>query len=126
MTLQILPRLNAKPQRRKALKVIDDSPQALHKARGVEIQEESKPLVRQLQVRKKLSKVNRQNLLYGLDFHDDFVLDQQIEPISVIYLEFAVVNNRDQLLSQHMGSGFSQLVNETDAVDALQKTWPQF
>jgi hypothetical protein len=126
LTLQILQRPNAKTQRRQALKVVYDSPQSLHKAWRVEIQEEAKPPVCEPQIRQELRKVNRENLLNRLDFHDDFVLNQQIEAISVVYLELAVIDNRHQLLGYHMQPGLAQLVNETYAVDALQKAWPQF
>ena len=87
MTLQIFLRLNAKPQSRQASKSVYDSPQALHKTWGVEIQKKTKPPVRQPQVGEELSSVDWKNLLNGLDFHDDFVFNQQVQPVPVVNLE---------------------------------------
>jgi len=44
----------------------------------------------------------------------------------VVYLELSVIDNRYQLLGHHTQAGLAQLVNETYAVDALQKAWPKF
>jgi hypothetical protein len=126
LTLQNLQRPNAKTQSRQALKVVYDSPQTLHKTWGVEIQEETKPPVCEPQIRQELRQVDRQNFLNRLDFHDDVILNQQIEAVSVVYLELAVIDNRYQLFGHHMQAGLAQLVNETYAVDALQKAWPKF
>jgi len=119
-------RLNAKPQSRQASKSVYDSPQALHKTWGVEIQKKTKPPVRQPQVGEELSGVDWKNLLNGLDFHDDFVLDQQVQPVPVVNLEHAVIDNWHQLLGHHTDGSLSQLVNQADPIDALQKAWPQF
>ena len=70
--------------------------------------------------------MDRQDFLDRLDFHNDFILDQQVKPVSVVELELAVVNDRYQLFGRDMKIGFSQLMDETYAVNALKKSWPQF
>ena len=66
------------------------------------------------------------NLLNGLDFHDDFVLDQQIQSVPMVNLEHAVIDDGYQLLGHHTDGSLAQLVNQAYPIDALQKTWPQF
>ena len=69
--------------------------------------------------------MHRQDFLNCLDFHDDFALNQQIKPVTVLEVEI-VIHNRNDSLGQHMHSGVSQFVHETCSVDALQETWSQF
>ena len=70
--------------------------------------------------------MDRQDFLDGLDFHNDFILYQQVEPIPVVELEFAVVNNGYQLLGHYLEPGFAELIDKTYSVHALEKAWPQF
>jgi hypothetical protein len=126
VTLQTFRRLNAKAQSRQALKLVYDSPQALHKAWSVEIQKETKPPVREPQVGEELSGVDWKNLLNGLDFHDEFILDQQIQSVTVVNLEHAIIDDRHLLFGHHTAGSLAQLVNQAYPIDALQKTWPQF
>ncbi len=69
--------------------------------------------------------MHRQDLLDRLDLHDDFVFDQQVEPISVFQLEL-VIEDRHDLLGDHVQPGFPQLMNETGPINALQKAWSEF
>jgi len=96
----------------------------LHKPGGIEIQEETESLVGEPQVRQKLCEMNGQDPFYGLDLYDDFILDQQVEPVSVLQVDLAIVYNRHQLLGHNVELDFSQFMDETDAIHAFEKTWP--
>lgn len=50
----------------------------------------------------------------------------QGEPVPIVELEFAVVNNGYQPLGDYLQPGFSELMDKTNAVHALEKPWPQF
>ncbi len=117
--------LNAKTQRRKGLEIVDHLPQPLNETWGIEVEKQAQPFVHELEVGEQLCHMNRQDLLDSLDFHDDFVLDQQIEPVTVVQLEF-VVEDRHDLLGDDVQPGVPQFMNETGPVNALQKAWSEF
>ena len=68
--------------------------------------------------------MNRQDCLHGLDFHNDFILYQQVESVAVVELEFAVINDGYQTLGHYLQPGFSELMDKTYSVNALEKAWP--
>ena len=70
--------------------------------------------------------MNWQNCLNGLDLHDDFIFDQQIQAVSVVNLKLTVVDDGHQLLSHDTQPVLSQFVHEAYPIDALEKPWPKF
>jgi len=58
------------------------------------------------------------------NFYDDFVVDQQVEPIAVVQLQF-VVEDRNDLFGNHVQASFPQFMGEARSINAFQQTWPK-
>ena len=77
---------NAKTQRRKGLEPVDHPPQTLNQPGCIEVQQQAKVLVHEPEIGQQLCKMYRQDFLDCLDFHDDFVLDQQTRMAAVMMI----------------------------------------
>ncbi len=102
----------------------DQSLDAILDARNIEIDQKSEMAVRQLEVSKKLSLVERRHFFHGLDLDDDQPTNEQIDAVGVIQLQ-PLINDRDADLFYGGNLSKPQFVQKTRFVDGLQQSWPK-
>lgn len=68
--------------------------------------------------------MHRQELLNRLNFNDYTIVDEQIEPVPVVKLDF-VIEDRHNLLRDDLEPGLPQFMDEAGAIHAFQKTWSE-
>jgi cell division protein FtsX len=68
---------------------VDKPSNPVPKHLDVEIDEQADAATREFQIRQELRFVDREQALYGFQFNDHAVFDQQINPIAAVYLNIA-------------------------------------
>lgn len=71
-------------------------------------------------VRQQLGLVYRLETLNGLEFHDDRVVDHDVEPIAHVEMD-PLVFERQRNFGQGRQAAQAQLMNQTDSIGALQQ-----
>ena len=87
---------------------------------NVEVDQETDLSVGSFQVRQKLSFMNGHQLLYRLNLDNQFVLNQQIEPIGAIETKSLIVNRKAHLPLE-VDTSAAQLKAETLIVSRLEQ-----
>src|SRR5436190_1549500 len=65
-----------------------------------------------------------QKPLYGLEFHDDSVLDEEIDAVAVMHLD-TLVGDRDRHLVRDPEPALPELDRQERHVRALEQAWPK-
>jgi len=91
---------------------------------NIEVYKQSQRFATQLQVRKDLSLMDRGDRVHGLEFNNDEVLDEQIDPVSEVQ-PYAIVVNRQTDLSFRSKTRLFQFVLKASEVGVFKQTWPQ-
>ena len=102
----------------------NQSPYTVAKCGYVEIEQQTDFQARELQVGENLGLVHRPKRGYGLDFHHDLLLDDEIRA-KCIFDAHTFVLNRDGHLTKKCDSPFAQLDFQTRRVGRLHKSRPQ-
>ena len=104
-----------------AVPVVDYAFNAFAQMHHVEIQKQTERLVGQLKVGEELSFVDRQQGLDALEFDDDHLFYEKIDPVSGFELQ-AIILHRDRYLCLNMQTRFSQFVMQTGLIHAFQNS----
>jgi hypothetical protein len=87
----------------------------------IEVDEESETDVRKTEVGEELGKVDWQNLLNRLNFHDHNFCNEKIDPVSGIHSK-SVIDDGKEDLRLNVHARFRKLVLETGLVNVFQET----
>lgn len=68
--------------------------------------------------------MNRQQLTHGLEFHDDGILDKQVESVANVDRQ-AVVLQRKDYFDGGPQAAFGQLVAQAGAIGAFEEAWAE-
>src|SRR5215469_7338628 len=101
-----------------------ETPNAILEMHNIEVYKQSQRFATQLQVRKDLGLMDRGERVYGFQFNNDEILDEQIDPISEIQLH-AIVINRQTDLSFRPKTGLRQFVLQASLIGAFKESWSQ-
>src|SRR5689334_2986733 len=97
-----------------------ETPNSVFDQRDVEVDQQAETAVGEFQVGQELRLVNGEQLLDGLQFHNDTSFNEQIEFQPGVDLN-VVIPDRKQQLPLHLQSLPSELVNQTSFIDRLKK-----
>jgi len=92
--------------------------------RDVEVDQESEAMACQFEVRQNLRLVNRQQLLNGLQFNEQAVLDQQVEPQPSVQMNGAV-HDRKAHLALNGKPSLPDLMRQTHFIHTFEQPGPQ-
>jgi len=102
-------------------RTIDHSAYAVTKNDDVEVNDKADYATGELEIRKQLGLVNRQYLVNRLEFNNDGIFDQQINPITAVNV-YAPIDQRKGLLSLHRQALFSQFKSEARLIRGFQES----
>ena len=105
-------------------KSIYQSRDAIFQPINVKINQQAQPLSSKLEVREKLGLVNWQNSFNCLEFDNNFILDEKIQPISKVNAH-SILAHRQRELRFDTQPPFPQLMSKANLVRALEKTRPK-
>lgn len=88
------------------------------------IQKKTETTIFHFQVGEYLSPVHREDAIDGFVFNDDSVLNQHIDSISGIDLDFLLAD-RENHFTRDLESSFSELIRKAFLVSGLQEAWPE-
>ena len=101
---------------------IHHSCDAVTHVRDIEIQEISKLEPTEAQIAEELAPVNWQDRLDGLQFHDDPIIHQEVDSVSILNSELLVPDGNRNLIS-NLQTLIRQLMRETKLIGALEQPW---
>ena len=103
---------------------VDDPPDPPCKCFDVEVDQQAKTEVKQLEVGKQLGAVNRNQSLDGFHFYNQPPLDQQVDAIRAVHAHI-LVPKRDLFLLYPRKPAERQLVGKARLVTRLQEAWTE-
>lgn len=119
----ILTAEHAEPAELVLLESVHQSPDSVRQDPDIEVQEQPYPAVGQLEVRKKLRLMDREDPLDGLDLNDHHILDLKIDPIAAVEQD-PLLDQRHRLLSHEGQPAKPEFVGQARLVAGLQLPWP--
>jgi hypothetical protein len=101
-------------------KFINDSPYPIQETRHVEINQEPEPLVHESQVRQQLRAMNRQQSLDSFNFHDDRLVNEQVQSVAGVEVN-PVVGDGDDLFASNGMAVLVQFVDHAFAIRTFEQ-----
>lgn len=97
---------------------MNESLNPILKSKNIEVDQESKSFLAQLEIRKQLCLMNWQQSINRLDLDDDLIIDEQVEPIANLQLDVAV-DEWNWNLGFYINAAISQLESQCRLIRRL-------
>ncbi|HEY1660553.1 MAG TPA: hypothetical protein VGG14_19535 [Candidatus Sulfotelmatobacter sp.] len=102
---------------------VHESSDAIFKMGHIEVYKQPKGFATEFEVRKELGLMDRGKGLYGLDFHDYQVLDQQVDSISQFQF-YSAIDDWQADLGKGAEIRLRKFILQTGGVGAFQQAGP--